>query len=231
MSCAQATAEALYLDAQQRLIAVVVLDIAAGQITSISATVNPDKLAHLGPVGDLTSLPGRRDELRRCCHLAPCCEHVPARFGGTSMGTLTPHLVTRDPAVAAAWYGEVLGATEEGRITLPGGHVLSVDLRFGDSRLAIGDEFPDLGIVSPLTLGGTYGALHLAVADAAAVWQKALEAGAKVFEPLHEAFWGDYTGQFIDPFGHRWAIDQHLRDVSPGEVARLAAEAFGEGSG
>ena len=101
------------------------------------------------------------------------------------MGTLTPHLVTRDPAVAAAWYGEVLGAAQEGRITLPGGRVLSVDLRFGDSRLAIGDEFPDLGIVSPLTLGGTYGALHLAVADAAAVWQKALEAGAKVFEPLH----------------------------------------------
>jgi PhnB protein len=88
------------------------------------------------------------------------------------MGTLTPHFVARDPAVAAAWYGEVLGAIEERRITLPGGRVLSVDLRFGDSRLAIGDEFPDLGIVSPLTLGGTYGALHLAVADAAAVWQK-----------------------------------------------------------
>jgi PhnB protein len=145
------------------------------------------------------------------------------------MGTLTPHVVTRDPAVAAAWYGEVLGAIEEGRVTLPGGRVLSVDLRFGDSRLAIGDEFPDLGIVSPLTLGGTYGALHLAVADAGAVWQQALEAGATVFEPLHEAFWGERTGQFIDPFGHRWAIDQHLRDVPPDEVARLAAEAFGQG--
>ena len=59
MSCAQATAEALCLDAQQRLIAVVVQDIAAGQITSISATVNPGKLAHPGPVGDPTSLPGR----------------------------------------------------------------------------------------------------------------------------------------------------------------------------
>jgi hypothetical protein len=61
MSCAQATAEALYLDAQQRLIAVVVLDIAAGQITSISATVNPDKLAHLGPVGrpDFAAGPAR----------------------------------------------------------------------------------------------------------------------------------------------------------------------------
>jgi RNA polymerase sigma-70 factor (TIGR02957 family) len=49
---------ALYLDAQQRLIAVVALDIAGGQITSISAIVNPDKLAHLGPVGDFGSLRG-----------------------------------------------------------------------------------------------------------------------------------------------------------------------------
>jgi RNA polymerase sigma factor (sigma-70 family) len=46
---------ALYLDAQQRLIAVVALEIAGGQVTSISAIVNPDKLAHLGPVGDWTS--------------------------------------------------------------------------------------------------------------------------------------------------------------------------------
>ncbi len=47
---------ALYLDAQQRLIAVMALDIADGQITSISSIVNPDKLAHLGPVADLKSL-------------------------------------------------------------------------------------------------------------------------------------------------------------------------------
>ncbi len=147
------------------------------------------------------------------------------------MGMLTPHLVAREPAAAAAWYGSVLGAVEEGRITLPGGRVLSIDLRFGDSRLALGDEFPGMGILSPQTLGGTYGALHLSVEDAGAVWGRALRAGAKVFEPLREAFWGDLTGQFIDPFGHRWAIDQHLRDVPAGEVARLAAEAFGEGAG
>jgi RNA polymerase sigma-70 factor (ECF subfamily) len=47
---------ALYLDAQRRLVAVVALEIAAGQITSISTIANPDKLAHLGPVGDFTSL-------------------------------------------------------------------------------------------------------------------------------------------------------------------------------
>ena len=47
---------ALYLDGQQRLIAVVALDTAGGQITAISSIVNPDKLRHLGPVGDLGSL-------------------------------------------------------------------------------------------------------------------------------------------------------------------------------
>jgi hypothetical protein len=47
---------ALYLDGQRRLIGVAALDIAGGQITSISSIVNPDKLAHLGSVGDLTSL-------------------------------------------------------------------------------------------------------------------------------------------------------------------------------
>jgi RNA polymerase sigma-70 factor (TIGR02957 family) len=47
---------ALYLDAQERVIGVVALDIAGGQIKSVSAIVNPDKLAHLGPVGDLASL-------------------------------------------------------------------------------------------------------------------------------------------------------------------------------
>lgn len=146
------------------------------------------------------------------------------------MTTLTCHLVTRDPAAAAAWYESVLGAVETSRITLPGDQILTIELRLGDSTLALSDEFPDLGIVSPQTLGGTYGALHVAVPDADATWQRALDASATEFEPLHDAFWGMRTGQFIDPFGHRWAVDQHLRDVPPEEVARLAAAAFGADS-
>jgi hypothetical protein len=49
---------ALYLDAQQRLIAVVALEVAGGQVTSIHAILNPDKLTRLGPVGDFGSLWG-----------------------------------------------------------------------------------------------------------------------------------------------------------------------------
>jgi PhnB protein len=148
----------------------------------------------------------------------------------TVMSTLTCHLVVRDPDAAAAWYRSVLDAAEVSRITLPGGRVLTIELRFGDSLLSISGEFPGMGVVSPLTLGGTYGALHLAAGNAGAVWERALAAGATVFEPLHDAFWGERTGQFIDPFGHRWAVDQQLRDVPHDEVVRLAAEAFGGGA-
>jgi RNA polymerase sigma-70 factor (ECF subfamily) len=49
---------AVFLDAQQRLIAVMALDTAGGQISGISSIVNPDKLAHLGPVADVSSLLG-----------------------------------------------------------------------------------------------------------------------------------------------------------------------------
>ena len=55
--------------------------------------------------------------------------------------------------------------------------------------------------------------------------------GRDGFEPLRDAFWGDRTGQFIDPFGHRWAVDQHLRGVPYDEVVRLAAAALGGGDG
>jgi RNA polymerase sigma-70 factor (TIGR02957 family) len=47
---------ALFLDGQERLIGVVALDIAGGQIRSFRAIWNPDKLAHLGPVADVQSL-------------------------------------------------------------------------------------------------------------------------------------------------------------------------------
>ena len=143
------------------------------------------------------------------------------------MSTLTSHLVVSDPVAAAAWYVKVLGARERSRITLSNGAVLTIELAFGDDVLAIAGEFPAAGIVSPLTLGGTYGALHLAVDDADRVWARALASGATPFEPIHDAFWGDRTGQFVDPFGHRWAVDQHLCDVPLAEVERQASELFG----
>jgi PhnB protein len=141
--------------------------------------------------------------------------------------TITAHVVVRDPQRAAEWYAKVFFAAERSRIPLPGGKVMAIELVIGDSTLMIAGEFPDMGIVSPTTLGGTHGALVIATDDVDAMWQRALAAGAEVFHPLGDTFWGERFGQVIDPYGHRWGFTQHISDVPHGEVVKAAAEALG----
>jgi PhnB protein len=143
------------------------------------------------------------------------------------MHAITPHIVVRDAARAAEWYAGALGAEEAGRIEVPGGKLMQVELRFGDSTVMLADEFPDLGVLSPLSIGGTATVLHLVVDDVDALWQRAVDAGAEIRQPLGEAFWGERYGQIVDPFGHRWGLAQHLRDVPPDEIQRAATELFG----
>ena len=141
--------------------------------------------------------------------------------------TITPHIVVGDAARAADWYSDVFGAEERGRLEVPGGKLMQVELWFGDSVVMLADEFPDMGVLSPLSVGGTATVLHFSTDDADAVWQRALEGGAEVRRPLQDAFWGERYGQLTDPFGHRWGIAQHLRDVPREELERAVSEAFG----
>jgi PhnB protein len=139
---------------------------------------------------------------------------------------ITPHIVVHDGPAAVDWYTRVLGAREGLRIELPNGKLL-VELRFDDTLMMLADEFPEMGIVSPRMLGATYMALYLTVEDVDDVWQRARDAGAEVFVPLGDSFWGDRQGQIIDPFGHRWGFSQHLREVPPEEIKAAAIAAFG----
>jgi PhnB protein len=141
--------------------------------------------------------------------------------------TLAVHLVVDDADSAAAWYRDALGAEETSRLALPDGRTLTVELRLGDTVLAVAGAMPAAGMQTPAGLGGTPSAFHLSVPDADAAWERAIGAGATVFEPVHDAFWGVRTGQFLDPSGHRWAVNQHLRDVSPEELSEAAARLFG----
>jgi PhnB protein len=140
--------------------------------------------------------------------------------------TITAHIVVCDAARAARWYGQAFGAEERGRIPVPGGKFIEIELRIGDSTLMIADEFPEMGVVSPLTVGGTYGALHIATDDVDALWRRAVDAGGEVLQPLQDMFWGDRQGQIVDPFGHRWGLRQHVRDVPRDEIIRAAAAMF-----
>ncbi len=142
------------------------------------------------------------------------------------MHTITPHIVVGDAARAADWYSAVLGAEERGRLEVPGGKLMQVELWFGDSPVMLADEFPDMGVLSPLSVGGTATVLHLTVDDVDDVWSRAVAAGAEIRQPLGDVFWGERYGQITDPFGHRWGLAQHLRDVPREELERAVAKAF-----
>lgn len=106
------------------------------------------------------------------------------------MAEVTPHIVVRDAARAAEWYGHAFGAEIGSRIPVPDGRFIQIELVFGDSNVMIADEFPEFGAVSPLTLGGTDGALTITTDAVDELWERALAHGAEVHSPLHDAFWG-----------------------------------------
>ena len=88
------------------------------------------------------------------------------------------------------------------------------------------DEFPDMGVLAPPSIGGTPVVLSLEVDDVDATFERAVAAGATVRQPPADMFWGDRHGQLEDPFGHRWNVSRHLRDIPHDEIVAAAAEVF-----
>jgi PhnB protein len=141
-----------------------------------------------------------------------------------------PYLVVDDGAKAIEFYTQVLGATERMRMPAPGGKIGHAELQFGDSVVMLADAFPDMGYQSPKKIGGTPVTISLYVEDVDKTFAAALQAGATSLREVENAFYGDRTGQFEDPFGHRWNVATHVEDVPPDEMAKRAQEMMAGGS-
>jgi PhnB protein len=141
---------------------------------------------------------------------------------------LTPYVFVRGAAEAIEFYTSVLGFEPRGdRLTGPDGKIGHAELQVGGSVLMIADEHPEVGARSPGTVGGSPVLLNLYVTDVDAVWTAALAAGAIELRPLKTQFYGDRSGTFEDPWGHRWSIASHVEDVPPQEMAARAKAAMG----
>jgi PhnB protein len=140
---------------------------------------------------------------------------------------VSPYLHVRGAGEAIEFYRRVFGATERLRMPGPGGTIGHAELALGDSLLMLSDEYPDMGVRGPRTVGGTPVTLMVYVEDVDAVVERAVEAGATVVRPLQDAFYGDRTALLEDPFGHQWSVATHIEDVPADEMARRAAEAAG----
>jgi len=133
-----------------------------------------------------------------------------------------------DGATAAIdFYRNVFGATERMRMPAPDGKIGHAELQIGDSLIMLSDEFPGMDVRSPKALGGTPVTMNVYVEDVDDVFNRAVKAGARALRPVQDQFYGDRSGQFEDPFGHRWSVASHVEDVPPKEMARRAARSMG----
>jgi PhnB protein len=139
--------------------------------------------------------------------------------------SVTPYLCAKGAAQAIEFYKKAFSATERMRIMQPDGRVGHAELQIGDSVIMLADEFLEMDVRSPATLGGSPVTIHLYVADADAVFKQAVAAGATVKRPVADQFYGDRSGGIVDPFGHIWWISTHKEDLSSEEIVKRAASA------
>ncbi|HKX10034.1 MAG TPA: VOC family protein [Stellaceae bacterium] len=151
--------------------------------------------------------------------MAGKAKHVPAGFH-----TATPCLAINGAARAIDFYKKAFGATEVMRFA-HGDKVGHAEIQIGDSKIMISDEFPDMGVRGPKTVGGSATAIYLYVDNVDAVADRAQTEGAKMVRPVEDKFYGDRSGTFEDPFGHIWHLATHKEDLSEEELKKRA-EAF-----
>ena len=134
------------------------------------------------------------------------------------MHSLTPHLVCAGAAEAIDFYKRAFNAVEQARMPGPDGKLMHAAVQIGDSTLMLVDENPQWGLLGPKALKGSPVAIHLYVPNVDATVAQAVAAGAKVTMPVADMFWGDRYGQLEDPFGHRWSVATHTRELTSEEI-------------
>jgi PhnB protein len=140
--------------------------------------------------------------------------------------TLTPHLICAGAADAMDFYKKAFGATEMMRVPGPDGRLMHGSVKIGDSLLMLVDEAPEWGALSPKALNGSPVTIHLSVPDVDAAIEKAVAAGATLAMPAADMFWGDRYGVIVDPFGHKWSVATHIRDMTQDEIVAAGREAM-----
>jgi PhnB protein len=136
--------------------------------------------------------------------------------------TATPYLIVKGAGRALDFYKTAFGATELMRFADPGGKIGHAEIKIGNSIIMLADEHPEMGFRGPQSLGGSPVGLLLYFEDVDAVFDRAIAAGASVFRPVKDQFYGDRSGTLTDPFGHVWTIATHVKDVSPEEMQQCA---------
>ncbi len=155
--------------------------------------------------------------------MSPNVQPIPSDYPRVS-----PYLCVDGAAAAIDFYTDVFGATERMRIPAPGGTIGHCELEIGNGLIMLSDEYPEMNVRGPKSFGGTPVTVSVYVEDVDATFARAIASGATEMRAIEDQFYGDRSGQFEDPFGHRWSVASHIEDVAPDEMNRRSAELYGD---
>jgi PhnB protein len=198
----------------------------------LEATASWMKGPTIGFVSILRDLPREqfkdrlRRNLQRRATMASSTQAAP-----DSRAIVTPYLSIRNAASAIDFYKRAFGATEISRLVQPDGRIGHAEIDIDGAKIMFADEFPEIGFQSPESLGGSPARIHLDVKDVDAVARRAVEAGATLVRPVADQFYGDRSGQLLDPFGYTWTISTHKETLSSEEMQRRIEEMSREQGG
>lgn len=141
---------------------------------------------------------------------------------------VTPHLAITDVAAALDFYAAAFGAQERLRLTLPDGSIAHAETVLDNGGLVtLGAALDAYGLTAPDPAAPVQVAVTLFVPDVDKAYARAVEAGARSMSEPADQFHGDRTAAVRCPFGHKWILSTHLRDVSPEEQQRALTELMG----
>src|SRR5215475_2874367 len=139
---------------------------------------------------------------------------------------IAPRLVVADAVRALEFYSKAFDATNPVRHADSNGRTNYAQFHVGHALVMLAEqgEGPGWRNQSPEQIGGTPVMIHLYVPDVDALARKAVAAGAKLLRPIKDEDRGDRACTILDPFGHRWMVATHKREVSLDDQRQLAAE-------
>lgn len=148
---------------------------------------------------------------------------IPAGYEGA-----TPYLYCRNAAAAIKFYQKAFGATERMRMAMPTGKIGHAEIRIGGANIMLADEFPDMGVLGPQSIGGSPVTVLIYVKNVDALVKRAAAAGAKVLSPVADQFYGDRNCKLRDPSGHLWMFATRKENLTPKQQLKRAAALFGK---
>jgi PhnB protein len=133
--------------------------------------------------------------------------------------TITPNIIVDDPEQALAFFKKAFGASESYRLTMSNGKIAHCEIKLGDSILNLGtsmEGWPARGLVA-----------QIYVENSDEMFDRAVQAGAKVIMPMTDMFFGSREGRVADPFGNVWTIATLNEEVAPADMQRrMMAEGY-----